>query len=306
MDMAAGPDFLCIGVAKAGTGWMYDQLAARSDFWMPPIKEIRYLHLQKPNCSRAARRLQKIQQTPSKPEQSLTKTTILDTRFGEENLKSVRKEMDRDFLEQLSLLHGKPRDVKGYGQIFRSKGNFLTGDITPKYCMMDSGIFAKVIEQYPKVKIVLFLRDPVARFWSHLAMFHRKGLLEEGDLLQPSNFRKTLKRPVILETIERGLPARIARRWQKLAPSENLHIIFFDDIVIDPDKTIIELIQFLGADPSKQVDLPPSFNRKAKLSKLAMPDSIKEILVNQLENELRDARDYLGGHARAWASKYGI
>ncbi len=306
MDMAAGPDFLCIGVAKAGTGWMYDQLAARSDFWMPPIKEIRYLHLQKPNCSRAARRLQKIQQTPSKPEQSLTKTTILDTRFGEENLKSVRKEMDRDFLEQLSLLHGKPRDVKGYGQIFRSKGNFLTGDITPKYCMMDSGTFAKVIEQYPKVKIVLFLRDPVARFWSHLAMFHRKGLLEEGDLLQPSNFRKTLKRPVILETIERGLPARIARRWQKLAPSENLHIIFFDDIVSEPDKTIAELIQFLGADPSKKADLPPSFNRKAKLSKLTMPDSIKEILVNQLENELRDARDYLGGHARAWASKYGI
>lgn len=237
------------------------------------------------------RRLEKLQQQPSKSAES-----------GQTHSQSK----NRDFLEQLALLQGKTRDVEGYGQIFRSKGNTLTGDITPKYCMMDNGTFAEVIRRFPRVKIVLFLRDPVARLWSHLAMFHRKGLLEEQDLLEPDRFLQTLKQPLIVETIARGLPAKIARRWQALAPRENLRIFFFDDIVCNPDQTVADLIQFLGGDPSSKTDLPPDFNSKAKLSKLAMPDGIKEILVDQLASELRDARASLGGHATAWASRYGI
>lgn len=52
---AEGPDFLCIGMGKAGTGWLYDQCAHHPDFWMPPIKEIHYLDREQPNL-RAARR----------------------------------------------------------------------------------------------------------------------------------------------------------------------------------------------------------------------------------------------------------
>jgi hypothetical protein len=37
--MHDGPDFLCVGVPKAGTGWLFDQLNAHPDFWMPPVKE---------------------------------------------------------------------------------------------------------------------------------------------------------------------------------------------------------------------------------------------------------------------------
>ena len=40
--MIAGPNFLCIGAQKAGTGWLYEQLRSHSDFWMPPLKELHY------------------------------------------------------------------------------------------------------------------------------------------------------------------------------------------------------------------------------------------------------------------------
>ncbi len=36
------PDFLCVGAQKGGTSWLYQQLASHPDFWMPPIKEVRY------------------------------------------------------------------------------------------------------------------------------------------------------------------------------------------------------------------------------------------------------------------------
>src|SRR5947207_7719211 len=44
MDSVNGPDFICVRMPKAGTGWLYYQLAAHSDFWMPPVKEIVYLN----------------------------------------------------------------------------------------------------------------------------------------------------------------------------------------------------------------------------------------------------------------------
>ena len=43
---APEPDFLCVGMEKAATRWAYDQLrwADHPDFWMPPVKELRYLY----------------------------------------------------------------------------------------------------------------------------------------------------------------------------------------------------------------------------------------------------------------------
>ena len=48
-NTSAGPNFICIGMAKAGTGWLFDQLKHHPDFWMPPIKEFGYLKRDKPN-----------------------------------------------------------------------------------------------------------------------------------------------------------------------------------------------------------------------------------------------------------------
>ena len=39
-----GPDFICIGLQKAGSRWLYEQLREHPDFWMPPIKELRFFN----------------------------------------------------------------------------------------------------------------------------------------------------------------------------------------------------------------------------------------------------------------------
>ncbi len=37
------PDFLGIGAQKSGTTWLYQNLAAHPQVWMPPVKELHYL-----------------------------------------------------------------------------------------------------------------------------------------------------------------------------------------------------------------------------------------------------------------------
>src|SRR6185503_5238860 len=51
-----GPDFICIGMPRSATGWLYDQLAQHPDFWMPPIKELGYLGNQRPGLAGHARK----------------------------------------------------------------------------------------------------------------------------------------------------------------------------------------------------------------------------------------------------------
>ena len=58
---ASGPDFLCIGAQKAGTGWLYEQLRHHPDFWMPPMKELHYFDriAAQPNVNRSLGRPRK-------------------------------------------------------------------------------------------------------------------------------------------------------------------------------------------------------------------------------------------------------
>src|SRR5690242_1247128 len=51
-----GPDFISVGMPKAGTGWLYDQLKHHPDFWIPPVKELNYLNNARPPLANIRRR----------------------------------------------------------------------------------------------------------------------------------------------------------------------------------------------------------------------------------------------------------
>src|SRR3954464_10472524 len=108
----SGPDFFCVGAQKAGTGWLYEQLHAHPDFWMPPLKELHYFDRQ----WRSPRALQKSQ------------TRIADAR------KSATEGRDQRFLDEMQRLSGVAEiDWEGYASLFAPKGQRISGDITPGY-----------------------------------------------------------------------------------------------------------------------------------------------------------------------------
>ena len=83
----ARPDFLCVGVHKGGTTWLYQQLDSHPDFWMPPLKELHYFD-----------QLSKVQRSSSSRR---------------------RDERDIRFLESINSLSAKPYiDLEHYGQLF--------------------------------------------------------------------------------------------------------------------------------------------------------------------------------------------
>jgi Sulfotransferase family len=283
-----GPDFICVGMPKAGTSWLYDQTVDHPDFWMPPVKEIRYLDNPITKTARAANRLGREYK-----------------RGGAEGERRKRDERDQAFLERAIALDGKPMDIHAYADLFNVKGNSLTGDVTPAYAALEESVIAQVAEHLPQVKVVLLIRDPVSRTWSHFCMKHRGGKFDDRYLTNPVKFKKLLEKSRNIE--ERSVPTKIVERWKRAAPNVAFRHFFFDDLAQRPDWFRREVLTFIGGDPDKQSGgLEAGYNRKSQNAKVELSPEIEAIIVEHLRPELRACAREFGEHASEWADKYNV
>ncbi len=294
MSAANGPDFMCIGMQKAGTGWVFDQLQYHPDFWMPPIKELHYLDRETPKFGNAKKKLRKARKSKKRKMEG-----------GKPRFRRAWDERDFEFMNEAVTLSGKPVDLARYGRLFRFKGSLLSGDVTPGYSGLREHVIADVARDFPDVKILLLVRDPVTRLWSQISMANRREKFDRSLLKDPARFREFLEEYKPFQKV--GFPARIAERWERHAPKVAFQHFFFDDIAGDPYETRRRILQYLGADPDKNSgEINPAFNRKAATEKLEMSDGIKAEIVDFFKDELRAAAARFGGHAAAWPTLYGV
>lgn len=283
-----GPDFICVGMPKAGTGWLFDQLQFHPDFWMAPIKGFHYLDSKKPSMRNAERKLKRLQRRPKKP--------LAGRRTGDER--------DLAFLEEAVALSGQRRNLKSYASLFRYKGDRLSGDITAPYAGVKEDAIAEVNAVIPEVRIVCLVREPISRIWSNVSMSYRAGRLDRALLNDP---------PALLEFImktpmyEFAFASRVANRWAENAPKVQFRAFLFDDIEARPETARNDILTYVGADPAKDSGvLAAGHNRKAKSEKLTLTDEIRGVLVDHFADEVRECARLFGGRAKEWPARYGL
>ncbi|MDD5272700.1 MAG: sulfotransferase, partial [Methylovulum sp.] len=151
------PSFLCIGVQKAGTSWLYEQIRRHPGIWLPPIKELHYFdHLYCPD-NRAWTGWHIEQAVKNMLKDYLNHTNSVDFRY----------------VRYLATMACKPLFTEEwYRQAFQrqaAKGKLL-GDITPEYCAIGDEGIAYVKRFLGAVNIIWLIRDPVDRALSQLRM----------------------------------------------------------------------------------------------------------------------------------------
>ncbi|MBV9063759.1 MAG: sulfotransferase, partial [Alphaproteobacteria bacterium] len=211
---------------------------------------------------------------------------------------------DLAFLKYASTGRGKPRDLDFYGGLFAFKGDLLSGDITPPYCNIESHLVSEIGGRFPETKILLLVRDPVARVWSRICMAHAGGKGFDTALLSDAAaFHRYLQDTHKLG----GLSAtQTYRRWRAHAPNLSVRYFFFDHIVGEPQTVRRDILEFLGANPNETGSrLPPDYNRKAK-AKLEMPPLARAVLVHYFKGELLASAEIFGGPAVTWPAAYGL
>jgi hypothetical protein len=269
----ARPDFLCVGVHKGGTTWLYQQLDAHPDFWMPPVKELHYFD-----------QLSRVQRSSSP---------------------RYRDERDLRFLENIKRLSAKPYiDLEQYARLFEAKGSLLSGDISPNYSTLSNKVIRRIVRYFPALKVILLVRDPVERVWSHLTMEVRYHQIEPFDVTDVDAVnRNLLRRGMLL----RSYPSAIVARWKRYVHPDRFRIYFFDDLQRNPTELRHSILDFLGADPDQRGNrVAADRNNWVRMEKLLLTDQVRSHLAQFFKEELKTCSARLGGAARHWPARYGF
>jgi hypothetical protein len=125
-------------------------------------------------------------------------------------------------------------------------GRALSGEITPNY-LYDARSPARIAEHYPDIRLMVCVRDPVARAYSQYKQWvrdsgYRRGFEEFVD-----------DHP---NAIERGLYAKQLSRYRRHFSSGQMHIVLFEDLIADPVPSVGAICAFLGVPPPAHLDLP--------------------------------------------------
>lgn len=185
--------------------------------------------------------------------------------------------------------------LRAHPQIFMSvpkEPMYFGADLTPRYRRMTEGEYLalfkgaadsqrageaspwylysteaprEILNFEPAAKAIVLLRNPVDVLYaqhSQLVFNEREDIVDFGDALAAEEARRggeriptDALRPEALYYRHSIRFADQLRHWFEVFGRERMHIIVFDDLVADPRAAYRQTLEFLGVDPSHQVDL---------------------------------------------------
>jgi hypothetical protein len=131
---------------------------------------------------------------------------------------------------------------------FKKKKKLFMGEITPEYSYFDY-CADRIHKAFGAIKILLILRNPVDRAYSHYLMTRRRGLEPlsfKEALEQETNRLNTYDNAINFSYIDRGRYVEQIKRFQHKFGNENVKIILFEDLIKNTEKTILSVSSFIG------------------------------------------------------------
>ncbi len=144
-------------------------------------------------------------------------------------------EYDPHYLKVKNFRYG--RGMEWYKKKFKScNAGDKIGEITPTYLYCEKAA-ERIKKSFPDTKIIVILREPVARAFSQYIHDKRIGLIKD------TSFEEAIK--LHDNYIEKGYYFKYLSVYYGIFPSENILVLLNDDIKKDPKKTIQRIYQFL-------------------------------------------------------------
>ncbi len=131
------------------------------------------------------------------------------------------------------------KGLEWYQQYFLQCENELIGEKTANY-LISSESCENIYEFSPDVKLIISLRNPIHRVFSHYTNWIGKGAINSEI-----TFKECInKHP---EIINIGYYTAYIQKFLKRFPKRNIHILFFENLIENPQKELDAILIFLGA-----------------------------------------------------------
>jgi len=269
------PNFFIVGAAKSGTTALYYYLKQHPEIYMSPIKEPNYFAKD-------------------------INVDLFREDYKREALIDTKKYFSKSKLKELHLAF--ITNFEDYLQLFREVNNEKAiGECSNSY--LYSKVAAKEIRKLiPNVKIIMILRNPIERAYSHYLMNLRDGRTSEKDFIKEvlADFNKSYKGWGISHLyIELGLYYEQVKRYLESFPRQNVKIILYENFKNYPEEILKEIFEFLNVDKNYLPNLGqkynvsaipkyPKFNQIVKKVYIRLKSFIPEKISNNLKKKYKD------------------
>lgn len=132
-----------------------------------------------------------------------------------------------------------------------AKGYKAIGEVSPYY-LVDPLVPARIREVAPGARIIIVLRDPVERAYSHYGNY-RRSYYDPAESFREAvgryENRSAREWHLSQEYIEDGLYYAQVRRYLDTFGRDQVLVLLFDDLAENPSELIARVAQHIGVDP---------------------------------------------------------
>lgn len=200
------PDFIIAGAMKCGTTTLHHILAHHPDIFIPE-GEVNFYDI----------------------DNILQHYNFFAHNNGKWYWPDIHREKDKHLNWYNNFFEGASE-----GQVVgEDSTTYIASDIAPR----------RIMEINPDAKIILMLRDPASRCYSHYYHAFRMGRVA-----------KSFEKSIIYESepiMQRSMYKQQVENFLKFIPLKNLKIIVFEEFIKDIEKIIDELLEFIEVDKNK-------------------------------------------------------
>lgn len=289
------PDFLGIGATRSGTTWLDQNLRHHPQIFLPPIKELHYFDLQRPQARLTYPAKSVVPEMGSRA--VYRRHLKIRTKH---HLKSILSgEFESSALAWDYVYFLRRRSDDWYASLFDFSAGKVAGEITPSYGILDTDYVAEIHELMPGTKIIFLMRNPIHRTWS--AAVNAVAARCPIDAVPDDHFIKAFNRK---SSRLRDNYIRTIDNWRKFYPENQFFLGFLDDISERPVEFMRGLYSFLGVDASENY-VAQDAHRKviAKVSGSAkgpIPTHLACYLARMHHDLIAELHHRFGGPATRW------
>ena len=266
------PDFLGIGAPRSATSWLHRVLAAHPNLWLPPVKELHWLDVQR----RASHAHYPI--AGADPQ-------AIARQFRRDHRRLLIRVLRRgkgffDLPFTVRYLLGRRSDA-WYASLFpRGK---VTGEVTPAYMILPREVVEAVAAPRPELRAILLLRDPIDRIWSGTRRFALAGRAS-GAPLDAATRERVLERFDSPGVRLRTDYLRTLEIWRGVLGADRVFVGFYDEVADNPAELLERVLRFLGVDPSP-AGWTPDLGRRVNAAEASdlPPDLARELALRYRE-----------------------
>ena len=250
IDLSHFPDFMIIGPQRTGTTWLYENLNQHPQIFLSNPKEIFYFN------------------TLDKPDNPRHRSNDLAWYLN----------FFYDTPEQYS--HRNMNALANFGERYKPK---IRGEATASYAAMNRDLIKEIVILNPNIKIILMIRHPVARAWSHVKFFIMDQSTKTFAEYSESEFKNFFNMDY---QIACGRFTEIIKNWSSLVKEGNLFVGSFYDIGKFPDQLLLRLFKFLGVRSSPKYIRPSARERINSTEEIEIPEKYRKMLEEMFQDEL--------------------